>query len=378
MRSDSRSSRAAALPPACPRARRRASGRLDPHWSLRLSGSRRRREARQSPPPAVSSAISQSGGFAASRTAGSSHRAIGVECEPGGPLAVRFVGKRKTRPCRAARRGGCDALARRRERGGRLPIRSGRRSAPPSSVCSDAWPSLTDAPRARLFAPLGPTYDRARLLSFGRTRGGARFSSRASGRRCVRSTSPPARRRSRRARRSAGARDRRGRPGRNARRRSRACGRPGSAADRLREGGRSPCRSRRRVRRAHVHVSPALRRRSLRPWELARVVRPGGTVAYSVRRSREVWRPLWELYVESGCPAPAQSRAAGGGNFSAEHSRVYEGIRSAAAQLGVQRGSRRAGRRLSLVAASSSGDPDRMSEARPAFYASRPAAGATM
>jgi demethylmenaquinone methyltransferase/2-methoxy-6-polyprenyl-1,4-benzoquinol methylase len=39
-------------------------------------------------------------------------------------------------------------------------------------------------------------------------------------------------------------------------------------------------------------------------WELARVVRPGGTVAMlEFALPRGIWRPLWELYVRVGLPA---------------------------------------------------------------------------
>jgi demethylmenaquinone methyltransferase/2-methoxy-6-polyprenyl-1,4-benzoquinol methylase len=39
-------------------------------------------------------------------------------------------------------------------------------------------------------------------------------------------------------------------------------------------------------------------------WELARVVRPGGTVAMQeFGLPRGLWRPLWEVYVQAGLPA---------------------------------------------------------------------------
>ena len=59
------------------------------------------------------------------------------------------------------------------------------------------------------------------------------------------------------------------------------------------------------VRRAHVHVPPPLRRRSAATLaELARVVRPGGTVAgleFGVPEN-PIARAAWEAYVRIGLP----------------------------------------------------------------------------
>ena len=216
-----------------------------------------------------------------------------------------------------------------------------------------------------LFAPLGPTYDRyARLLSFGqdpRWRALPRLAHPGETRRAC-STSPPARRPSRSSSRArVPARDGdRHRPERgDARRRPRAR-RRGRARDRieLREGRAEslPFADAEFDALTFTYLLRYVDDPAATMRELARVVRPGGTIAmleFGVPRG--VWRPLWELYVRVGLPARrrgrrrrrgARSAASSGRAFAASTSAYPVG---ACSSSGATPGSRDVhARRLSL------------------------------
>ena len=161
-----------------------------------------------------------------------------------------------------------------------------------------------------LFAPLGPTLRPLRVAALVRAGPALAALPRLAHRR--RARRPRARRRDRHRRGRARARPAEGLLRRRRRPERRRCSRrPRRVALARRRvelvagERRVAAVRRRRVRRAHVHLPPPLRRRPGRDAaRAARVVRPGGTIAgleFGVPHG--VWRPLWELYVRVGLPA---------------------------------------------------------------------------
>src|SRR5262249_28776951 len=82
--------------------------------------------------------------------------------------------------------------------------------------------------------------------------------------------------------------------------------------------------------------------------ELARVVRPGGTIAgleFAVPRG--IWRPLWELYVRVGLPGAGRAVSPGlgeGGSFLGAEQRRFMRELPGGALAGVWVGCRHPGR----------------------------------
>ena len=248
--------------------------------------------------------------------------------------------------------------------GGRARCARGRRPAPPSEHRLGAWPRsprgrATRASSSRRSAR--PTTASRACSRSGRTRAGARFlvsrvpadAARvldvATGTGRSRSSSRGA---CRRVTSSASTRARR-------------CSPPGARAS------RAPARRADRAREARAEALPfadaafdpltftyLLRyvddpAATLR--ELARVVRPGGTIAMlEFGRAARLWRPLWELYVRVGLPGAGRLVSPGVARGRplprADHPRLLRArTRSRAARALARRGHRgRPARRLSL------------------------------
>ena len=342
--------------PAAPRAGRRPRARRQARRGRR---SRRPRGPARAPRPA------------GARRRAPSQRALLVLAERDEVGAPRRMQARRRAP-RSPRR--------RRPPRDAAPLELVRRAAIAASrTLARRWTAPDTRAGEELFAPLGPTYDRyapAALLRPGSALAALpRLADRG------RPGRPRARRRDRdrrgraRARPPEGLRRRRRRPEpRDARRGAPPAGR----ADRAGRGERRRAAvRRRRVRRPHLHLPAALRRRPARrsassPGSSARA---GRSPASSSAFPRGLWRALWELHVRAGLPAVGLRLPATAGARPARSSAPRSAAHYERWPLERQLEAwREAGNRRGRALPMSLGGGDRdvgTEEVRPAFYALR-------